>query len=59
MESVAAVLGVMVVSKETVFGVLMSRRVCRVEIFFAGRTCRGLVGKCVEVRLGPRREGGI
>ena len=54
-----AVFGVMVAAKETVFGVLMLQRVCWVEIFSAGRACRGLVVKCVEVRLGPRRGGGI
>ena len=54
-----AAFGVTVAAKETVLGVSMLRRVCWVEIFSAGRACRGLVVKCVEVRLGPRREGGI
>ena len=58
-ESVVAAFGVTVVEKETVLGVLMLQRVCWVEIFSAGRVCRGLVVKCIEVRLGPRREGGI
>ena len=54
-----AALGVTVAAKETVLGVSTLRRVCGAEIFSAGRACRLLVVKCVEVRLGPRKEGGI
>ena len=47
-ESVAAESGVMVGGKETVLGVLLSRRVFWIIFFGVGRACNRLVVKRVE-----------